>query len=77
MSDRKAPDSARGYCTRASERLRLKQSIARLRVGASIPAKRGFAESCDTPTEVEPQPRQTPPTILVLGVDGVLRVKKD
>lgn len=92
MSNERTPDSARGYCTRASEKLRrasqlleqtseLKQSIARLRVGTK---GSGFPGASIPPTDVEPQQRQTtrelrspPPTILVRGVDGVLRVKKD
>ena len=81
MTER-SPDSARSRLQRASQRLQraaalleqtdeLKQSIARMRVSATAGAG---AASVQPPAEPE---RRTPTVTLVLGVDGVLRVKKD
>jgi len=77
----KAPDSARGHCERASERLKraadilaqteeLHRSIARLKVGSSLPPENN--------NEQQPPPiRRTPSVVLIRDSRGDLRVKKD
>jgi hypothetical protein len=83
----KAPDSARGHCDRASERLQraadllnqteeLRKSVARMRVTSDTPVAE--VEGSLFPPPPQPIPmRRTPSVVLIRDSKGDLRVKKD
>ena len=65
----KAPDSTRGHCERASDSLQRAAEI----LEHSAELRQSMSRICVNSNP----PKPNPSVVLIRGVDGVLRVKKD